>query len=343
MLRYSAVTDAETMKTEATQPAVIDEWSADNVEASASDGSMTIEELIEHNSDLAPLQGDEQVKTDDLSVTEGLPSEWHNILLLGSDTRNINNVSRTDTIIIASINTKDGRIKLASIMRDTIVPIPGHGNRKINSASYYGGPRLTMKVVNQCFKMNITEYVLVNFASFKEIIDILGGIDLDISDKEMDQINSNLKEQARLLNFSKEKYLAGEYDLKTSGPDTHLDGLQALGYARIRHIDSDYERTRRQRRVIDAMIKKMRGNVSIKQLVQLATSMWEYVDTNVDMMNAIGLATTVLKYGIGDMTSGLMPITGSYKSETRSSNGAALYDIDFEMNASKLNEFIYKK
>ena len=166
---------------------------------------------------------------------------------------------------------------------------------------------------------------------------------MDISDKEMDQINSNLKEQARLLNFSKEKYLAGEYDLKTSGPDTHLDGLQALGYARIRHIDSDYERTRRQRRVIDAMIKKMRGNVSIKQLVQLATSMWEYVDTNVDMMNAIGLATTVLKYGIGDMTSGLMPITGSYKSETRSSNGAALYDIDFEMNASKLNEFIYKK
>ena len=343
MLRYSAVTDAETMKTEATQPAVIDEWSADNVEASASDGSMTIEELIEHNSDLAPLQGDEQVKTDDLSVTEGLPSEWHNILLLGSDTRNINNVSRTDTIIIASINTKDGRIKLASIMRDTIVPIPGHGNRKINSASYYGGPRLTMKVVNQCFKMNITEYVLVNFASFKEIIDILGGIDLDISDKEMDQINSNLKEQARLLNLSKEEYLAGEYNLKTSGPDTHLDGLQALGYARIRHIDSDYERTRRQRRVIDAMIKKMRGNVSIKQLVQLATSMWEYVDTNVDMMNAIGLATTVLKYGIGDMTSGLMPITGSYKSETRSSNGAALYDIDFEMNASKLNEFIYKK
>ncbi len=346
--RDAAVSGGQTAQADQTaQQTGGDDWSAENAEAEAeaskSGGSKTIEEILEENPDLAPLEGDEKVKVDDLSVTEGLSPDWHNILLLGSDTRNIKKVSRTDTIIIASINVKDGRIKLSSIMRDTIVPIPGHGDRKINSASYYGGPELTMKVVNQCFKMNITEYVLVNFSSFKEIIDILGGIDLDISKKEMDQVNNSLKEQARLLDLSKEKYLAGEYDLKTFGPDTHLDGLQSLGYARIRHIDSDYERTRRQRRVIDATIKKMRGSVSVKQLVQLATSMWQYIDTNVDMMSAIGLATTVLKSGVGEMKSGLMPITGSYKSETRSSNGAALYDIDFEKNAAKLNEFIYVK
>jgi LCP family protein required for cell wall assembly len=349
--RDTAVTSGETAQTDQPTQAAGDDWAAEDAQAQAqadaakdaSDGPMTIEEILEQNPDLAPLEGDEKVKVSDLSVTEGLSEDWHNILLLGSDTRNIKKVSRTDTIIIASINIKDGRIKLSSIMRDTVVPIPGHGDRKINSASYYGGPQLTIKVVNQCFKMNITEYVLVNFGSFKEIIDILGGIDLDISKKEMGEVNNSLKEQARLLKLDKSKYLAGEYDLKTYGPDTHLDGLQALGYARIRHIDSDYERTRRQRRVIDATIQKMRGSVSVKQLVQLATSMWQYIDTNVDMMSAIGLATTVLKSGIGEMASGLMPITGSYKSETRSSNGAALYDIDFEKNASKLNEFIYVK
>ena len=350
--RDAAVADGQTVETQQTDQTAQDagdDWSDEDAGAQAdatpdvSAGPMTIEEILEKNPDLAPLEGDEKVKVSDLSVTEGLSPDWHNILLLGSDTRNIKKVSRTDTIIIASINVKDGRIKLSSIMRDTVVPIPDHGDCKLNSASYYGGPQLTMKVVNQCFKMNITEYVLVNFASFREIIDILGGIDLDITEKEMNEVNNSLKEQARLLKLSKETYLAGGYNLKTFGPETHLDGLQALGYARIRHIDTDYERTRRQRRVIDATIQKMRGSVSVKQVVQLATSMWQYVDTNVNMMSAVGLATTVLQSGIGEMDSGLMPITDSYKSETRSSNGTALYDIDFEKNAAKLNEFIYVK
>jgi LCP family protein required for cell wall assembly len=278
---------------------------------------------------------------DNLSVTDGLSPDWHNILLLGSDTRNIKKVSRTDTIIIASINVNDGRIKLTSIMRDTVVPIPGHGDKKINSASYYGGPELTMKMVNELFKMNITEYVLVNFGSFKEVVDILGGIELDVTKEEMEQVNHSLKEQARLLKLSKETYLAGGYDLTTYGPDTHMDGLQALGYARIRHIDTDFQRTERQRMVINAAVTKMRGSVSVKQLVQLASSMWQYIDTNVNMMSAIGLATTVLKSGVGKMSTGLMPYTGTFTSESRSGNGSALYDTDFAANAEKLHQFIY--
>ena len=306
-------------------------------------GTMSINDLIQSDPDLAPLEGDDKVKVDNLSITDGLPGEWTNILLLGSDTRNIKKVSRTDTIIIASINTSDGRIKLISIMRDTVVPIPGHGNQKINSASYYGGPELTMKVVNECFKMNISEYVLVNFGSFKEVVDILGGVDMDVTQKEMEQVNGSIKEQARILGLSKEKYLAGEYDLKSYGPDTHLDGLQALAYARIRHIDSDWQRTERQRMVIDAAIKKLRGSVSVKQVVSLFTSSWQYVQTNIDMMSAIGLATTVLKSGIGEVSTGLMPITNTYKSENRKGAGQALYDTDFEANATRLYKFIYQE
>jgi len=312
-------------------------------DATATAGASSLQDLIQNDPDLAPLEGDEKVQVSDLSVKEGLPSEWRNILLLGSDTRNIKKVSRTDTIIIASINTKDGRIKLVSVMRDTIVPIPGHGEQKINSASYFGGPELTMKVVNECFDLNITEYVLVNFGSFKEVVDILGGIDMNVTEKEMEQINGSVREQARILGLSKEKYLAGEYNLKTFGPDTHLDGLQALAYARIRHIDSDWQRTERQRMVIDAAIKKLRGSVSVKQVVSLFTSSWQYMQTNIDMMGAVALATTVLNSGIGEVTTGLMPITNTYKSESRKSNGQAIYDTDFEANAARLYKFIYEE
>ncbi len=306
-------------------------------------GSMSIDELIDSDPDLAPLEGDQKVQVSDLSITEGLPAEWHNILLLGSDTRNIKKVSRTDTIIIASINTNDGRIKLISIMRDTIVPIPGHGDKKINSASYYGGPELTMKVVNECFKMNISEYVLVNFSGFREIVDTLGGIKLDVTKQEMEQINGSIKEQARILKLSKEKWLAGDYNLKESGADIQLDGLQALAYARIRHIDSDYRRTERQRMVIDAAIQKFRGSVSITQMMQLATSVWDYIKTNVSLPSAVALAQTVLKSGIGKVTTGLMPITDTYKSDNRSANGSALYDTDFAANAARLYKFIYEE
>lgn len=305
--------------------------------------AMTIEEMLENNPDLAPLEGDQKVKVDNLAINESLPDEWHNILLLGSDTRNVKKVSRTDTIMIASINVKDGRIKLISIMRDTIVPIPGHGEKKITSASYYGGPELVMRVVNECFKLNISEYVLVNFASFKEVIDILGGIELDVTQSEMEQVNKNIQEQAQVLKMSREKFLAGEYNLKTFGPETHMDGLQALAYSRIRKIDNDYQRTERQRMVIDAAIQKFRGSVSVTQLIKLATSMWQHIDTNVDMMGAIGLATTVLRSGIGDVQNGLMPISKTYVSERRSANGSALYDVDFEANAARLYKYIYEE
>jgi len=321
------------------------EWTEADEPTSApsSASAMTIEQLIESDPDLAPLEGDAKVKVDNLSITEGLPSEWTNILLLGSDTRNIKKVSRTDTMIIASINTNDGRIKLISIMRDTIVPIPGHGEKKLNSASYYGGPELTMKVVNECFKLNISKYVLVNFSGFKEIVDTLGGIQLDVTKKEMEQINGSLKEQGRLLKLSKEKWLAGEYDLKTYGADTHLDGLQALAYARIRHIDSDYQRTERQRKVINAAIQKFRGSVSITQLMQLLTSVWDYIQTDVTIPELIGLAKTVLQSGVGKVTTGLMPISNTYVSDNRSSNGSALYEVDFAANAARLYKFIYEE
>jgi LCP family protein required for cell wall assembly len=318
---------------------------AENVQAEPTPTQIAtdFDALLEENPDLVVIPEDQKVTVSDLSVNEALPSDWHNILLLGSDARNFDKVNRTDTIIIASINVNDGRIKLISVMRDMIVSIPGRSNNKINAASAYGGPKLTMKVINECFNLNITEYVLVNFSSFREVVDILGGVSLNITQTEQEQINKSLREQGRLLNLDKAKWESGEYDLKTFGPGTHLDGLQALAYARIRKIDSDYQRTERQRLVINASIEKLRGSTSVKQLMQLATSIWKYIDTNIDMMGGISLAATVLRNGIGDVSTGLVPMTNSYISEYRKENGTALYDTDFQANADRIYRFIYEE
>ncbi|MDO4546839.1 MAG: LCP family protein [Clostridia bacterium] len=317
---------------------------------SATGSVESIDDLIDANPDLEALVSSETVDTSALAVTEGLPSEWRNILLLGSDTRNLNNVSRTDTIIIASINVNDGRVKLVSIMRDLVVPITQKNGKqrtaKINSASYYGGIELTIKTVNELFGMNITEYVLVNFASFQKVIDILGGVKIDITQAEMEQVNESLGQHARIAGYDQQWYLENKESLmlKTFGPDTLLTGIQALGYARIRHVGAgDYERVNRQRTLLNSVLKGVKDNASAIQIMQIATSMWGEIKTNINMLSAVGIATTVIKNGASQVDmDGRIPGKGTFVSETRNGT-SALYDCDFEANKQLLYTFIYEK
>ena len=311
-------------------------------------GVSTIEELIESDNDLAPLAGNDMVKVTDYSVTQGLSADWRNILLLGSDTRNLKKVSRTDTMIIASINVNDGRIKLTSIMRDTMVPIPGHGTNKLNSASYYGGVDLTVKLINELFGMNITEYVLVNFNSFQKVVDILGGIEVDVTEEEMNYINNGMGEMAQVGGYDQDWYVANKDSLllKTFGTATHLTGIQALGYARIRKIGSDFQRTERQRNVLNAILQKVRNDANAIQFMQIASSMWGYFETNINMMSAVGLATTVIKNGAKEMKEWRLPAKDAFVSETRANSKgtkvSALYDVNFELCKQNLYKFIYQ-
>lgn len=144
-----------------------------------------------------PFQ-EEMVQVDDLSVTAGLDSSWRNILLLGQDSRTTGKSERTDTMVIASINANTGEIKLTSLMRDMYVEIPERGTQKINTANYYGGPELAMKTVNENFKLNISEYVIVNFVNFPYIIEKLGGVYEDITEEEMEGINELVQDSIKL-------------------------------------------------------------------------------------------------------------------------------------------------
>ena len=172
----------------------------------------------------------------------------YNILLIGSDTRD-GWYGNSDSMILASINSQTKTIYMTSFMRDLYANIPNVGIRKLNSAYAVGGGPLLVSTIESNYRVDIDNYASVDFSSMANIIDLVGGVDLEVSTQEADYINMYLDEQCRLqgLNAS-DYYVAG-------GGITHLNGNQAVGFARIRYTSrgnehSDYGRTSRQREIL---------------------------------------------------------------------------------------------
>lgn len=290
---------------------------------------------------LPELSEDERVKVSDLSITQGLDSSWRNILLLGQDSRTANKNERTDTMVVASINADTGEIKLTSLMRDMYVDIPERGTQKLNNANYYGGPELAMKTINQNFKLNISEYVIVNFVNFPYIIEKLGGIYVDITEAEMNGINELVQDSIKLGRKLKLDESALDNSLlDTYGTGTKLTGRQALSYSRLRSIDSDFQRTQRQRRVLEAILDRVKDITNPMELLSLGTDLLKYVETNINLPSMVGLATTVFTKGISGMAEMRLPVEGSYKGETRDGTWG-IYDMDLQANVTALHQFIY--
>lgn len=300
----------------------------------------------EDNNDGLDASQANSINVTELSITEGLDENWFNVLLLGTDTRVSYEAARSDTMMICSINKVDGRIKLTSIMRDTAVKINGKTTR-INSAYFYGGPQLAMKIVNEYFGMNISSYVVVDFSGFASIAEALGGVDMNITKAEMDWINHNVQEQYKLLYTQKkmdyEDAKAGVLanQLTTYGSNIHLSGMQTLGYARIRKTDSDYARAERQRAVLNALLEKLKGADATK-LMTLAVANASCYKTNLSINNIVSLGLTVLGNSSFSGASELrLPVNGTYKEEARN-NDAMLYDMDVQANIKELYKFIYQ-
>ena len=209
-------------------------------------------------------------KSEGLSPTDGLPGSPYNLLVLGVDTLS-EGAQRSDTMMIASVS--GGGVKLTSLQRDLMVSIPGHGQAKLNAAFAYGGPELTLRVVNETFGMNLVRYVVVDFTALVKMVDALGGVEVDVTEAEREQINKNVRYSGRV--FAPLGYTYEE--LTVCGENTHLSGLQALGYARIRKIDSDFVRTSRQRTVISAMLDALKARSW--RLVSFARAALQGIDT----------------------------------------------------------------
>lgn len=245
------------------------------------------------------------------AANASLPGGWTNILLLGSDERKGEARGRTDTIIIASINDRTGDIKLTSLMRDTMVDIPGHGSDKINAAYRFGGAELAVSTVNQAFGTNITKYAVVDFESFPYIIDSLDGIVLSVTEAERVETNNIIRSMRHMYEDTE----VDTSDLAISGERIKLTGLQALAFSRIRKTDDDYARTSRQRNVINAILSKVKSTRNPATLVSFASATLERIDTNLGVYELIAIGSKVLIFGDG-IKEYRLPADGTYESGT---------------------------
>lgn len=285
--------------------------------------------------------------TGDLNPSAELDTDVINILLLGVDRSDDPNdpdggTQRSDTIMIMSVGYN--RLYLTSILRDTMVHIPGYGNHKINAAYAYGGPELTMRTINENFGLNITRYIVVDFFAVADIINALGGIDVEITYAEQQEMNRILKDNWK-KDFSKRGYDVNEtslLDCDFSNADAdgkitvHVDGFQGLAYARIRKVgNSDYERTMRQRKVIGLCISEFRsGWYNPFMLWSLGEAALEHTDTNMNIIELVSIGSKALF--ARDIPQLRLPANGTY-----TDNGSSLANVDYAENLEIFTDFVY--
>ncbi len=209
-----------------------------------------------------------------------------NILLLSSDARPGEDVSRSDSIMILTIDNINKKLKVTSLMRDMLVKIDGHGEEKLNHAFAYGGPTKTIETIQNNFGIKLNNYVIVDFSAFVKVIDAINGIEVTVKDYELDELNKYILDGG-----------GSEEDLLPSPGTYNLNGYQALSYARIRKVgNGEYERTERQRAVLQIALEKVKDMSTVK-LVSLLNELFPYVKTNISLGNAMDYGFTALNVG----------------------------------------------
>ncbi len=244
----------------------------------------------------------------------------YNILLLGIDTLETESSSRSDAMIIMSIDSKNGQIKLSSFLRDSYVYIPGYGNMKLNAACVYGGPQLVCDTIEYNFGIRIDDYAKVGYDMFIKIIDAVGGVTIP----EIDEIEASA--------------LAKEGFITEPGTDIELDGVNALKYCRIRKGQDDFYRTGRQREVISLVLKKLPLSNPFT-LLKTAKEIASTIECSIGKGEFFSLLMKAVLCLGGDIEQLTVPADGTWYNDTK--NYQAVLVVDFSQNKEKLAEFLY--
>lgn len=276
----------------------------------------------------------------ELGISEvQLSEDVVNIALFGVDSRNLSTVKgNSDSIMILSIDTVHHSIKITSIMRDSLVPIEGYNPNKINAAYAYGGPELAIKTLNQVFNLNIRDYATVNFAGMADIIDAVGGVDIELTEAERINANNHMKSLALSSGSA--------YDpIPQAGLQT-LSGVQAVSFARIRYVSTadgtrdDYGRTDRQRYVMEQLFNKALS-MGISKYPSMIKSLLPYVETSLTYGDILNMASVLT----GDIRFEQARISQGYSMQIRerdfpkSVGSVVYYNLDYA--AAMLHAFIY--
>ncbi|MCD7819546.1 MAG: LCP family protein [Lachnospiraceae bacterium] len=221
-------------------------------------------------------------------------SGYRNIAIFGVDSREgeLESDTRSDTIIIASINKKSGDIKLVSVYRDTYLDNTDGSYRKATEAYAYGGASLAVNMLNKNLDLDIEDYVTVDFEAVIEVVDELGGVEITLDDEEVYWLNQYLVETSEVTGRS--------YTEVTSSGTQTLTGIQAMAYCRIRYTTGwDYKRTERQRTVLTQILQKAQQQ-GVTGLLAIVNNMMPYISTSLSNTELLSLATGISKYTITD-------------------------------------------
>jgi LCP family protein required for cell wall assembly len=251
----------------------------------------------------------------------------YNILLCGLDGRKSDTDSRTDSMIVATIDTNNKTLKLVSFMRDMYLPIPGHGQTRLNTAFFLGGPELLMKTLNDDFNYNIQYYATIDFHAFQSLVELVGGVDVEVKDYELKQLNYYIKE----ANWHNPDFL-------THAGFQHLNGQQALSYCRIRKVgNNDYERTERQRKVLSLIIQKVK-KMSIFKYPSLLAAVLPDIKTNMQPTKLANLGFTVMKFSSTTVQSARIPADNMFQG--MKVGGADVLVPDMDKTVAYLDNFL---
>lgn len=281
----------------------------------------------------------EEINKSNLGITEGIFNnintdmsevefgEIRNIVFFGTDSRDPDNFysGRSDTIMVASVNTKKKSIKFISIPRDTYVNIEGHGMDKINHAYAFGREELSLNTINSNFGLAIEEYVTIDFSGLTNIIDKVGGVTVEIDDDEMEFINSGCKTKL------------------THSGTVILNGEQALKHSRNRYVGNDFYRAQRQRNILIALMNKL-STMDTTKVLSLANEFLKQVKTNLNMSDYIGIGTDITsnkeKY-LSNIVSEQVP--SLEYSEGKYINGIYYFTTDLEKAKRDFYKYLYEE
>ena len=258
-------------------------------------------------------------------------SDIINIAFMGLDSRTKDEVSRSDSLMILTIDKKHKNIKISSVMRDTYVNVQGHGMQKITHAHAFGGAPLTIKTLNQNFDLNIRDYVSVDFFGLEKIIDALGGVEIEVKQDEVKYIADYMKETSGIEN-------------KSIIPVTHaglqtLNGMQAVAYARIRYTaGGDFVRTDRQRTVLTALLNKIK-KAGIGAFPSLVSKIQPYVETSLSTTDILSRGVNVFNSGTNNIEQERFPLDGYCF--VKWVDGVWNLGIDLDKTKEQMDKFIF--
>lgn len=258
---------------------------------------------------------------------------YRNIALFGVDSTSgaLTKNTRSDTIMIASINLDTGECKLVSVYRDTYLNLSNDSYNKCNAAYAKGGPEMAINMLNMNLDMNITDFVTVGFAGLTDTIDALGGVYIDVDDAEISHLNNYQLCIAEDLKRTYTPVSSTGYQL--------LDGLQATGYCRIRYTaGDDFKRAERQREVLSAVADQAK-KASLPKLTETANAVFDETYTSLDLDEIIGLLGEVNTYYISD-TAGF-PQESNRATGTIGSKGSCVIPVNLEDNVKWLHQFLF--